>query len=248
MQDLFINRINHLAEFGISEKTAKALSSPNNEDTYIAFKNIDSDNPELYIYEQIGFDWMTGEGVSASAFKDQLNDLEGKDLTVHINSPGGDVFDGIAIFNQLLAYDGYVHVIIDGIAASSASIIAMAGDRISMAETSQIMVHDAWTMAVGNEQAMREVADVLAKIDEQIAGVYASRTGRRSSTWRDIMNKDTYYNPDEAVEAKLADEVIRNAKRRKKKREYENVIEDQPIKANNRKVDQISIKLKAIRL
>ena len=216
MDDLFINRRNHLADYGISERAARALSCPSENTSRIEWHNLDSDNPELFIYEQIGFDWMSGQGVSAVEFAEQLKALSGKDLTVRINSPGGDVFDGVSIYNQLTSHDGKVHVIIDGIAASAASIIAMAGDKISMAETSQLMIHDSWTMAVGNEHDMREIAEVLERIDGQIAAVYAARTGRRASTWREIMNKDTYFTPEEAVDAKLADEILKSNKRRPK--------------------------------
>jgi ATP-dependent Clp protease protease subunit len=250
MKDAFINRINHLRQFGISEKTAHALAAPQNSDSRMEWHNLDSDNPELYIYEQIGFDWMSGEGVSAMQFADQLNNLEGKDLTVRINSPGGDVFDGVAIYNQLNTYTGHVHVIVDGIAASAASIIAMAGDRVSMAQTSQLMIHDAWTMAMGNEQAMREIADVLEKIDDQIAGVYSIRSGRRKNTWREIMNKDTYFTPEEAIEAKLVDDVLQTAKKKPKaeKQEPEHFGEPAPRRPKGRKVNLISAKLPAIRL
>ena len=229
MEDLFIHRRNHLAEYGLSDRAARALSASNNESSRIEWHNLDSDNPELFIYEQIGFDWMSGQGVSAVQFSEQLKALSGKDLTVRINSPGGDVFDGVAIYNQLNNHDGEVHVVIDGIAASAASIIAMAGDRISMAETSQLMIHDSWTMAVGNEHAMREIADVLERIDGQLATVYAARTASSSSTWREIMNKDTYFTPEEAVEAKLADEVLKTNKRKKK---YKKSAEMQQLKGS----------------
>ena len=186
--------------------------------------NLDSDNPELFIYEQIGFDWMSGEGVSALQFTEQLRNLDSKTLTVRINSPGGDVFDGITMYNQLVAHQADVRVIIDGIAASAASIVAMAGDKISMAEASQMMIHDAWTIAAGNEAVMREIAEVLERIDGQIAGIYATRTGRRASTWCEIMNKDSYFTPEEAVEAKLADEVLKSNKRRPKANEKSTLV------------------------
>ena len=178
----------------------------------------------LFIYEQIGFDWMSGEGVSALQFTEQLRNLDSKTLTVRINSPGGDVFDGITMYNQLVAHQADVRVIIDGIAASAASIVAMAGDKISMAEASQMMIHDAWTIAAGNEAVMREIAEVLERIDGQIAGIYATRTGRRASTWCEIMNKDSYFTPEEAVEAKLADEVLKSNKRRPKANEKSTLV------------------------
>ena len=215
MENAFIHRINSLSEYGLSEKAARALST-SDKASGLEWKNLETDSPELFVYEQIGFDWMTGEGISALQFSEQLAQVDGKKVTVRINSPGGDVFDGIAIYNQLVQHNGGVDVIIDGIAASAASIIAMAGDSIKMAETSQLMIHDAWTVAMGNEQVLREIADVLEKIDDQIAGVYAARTGRRKKTWRDIMNKDSYFGPEEAVEANLADGIIQSNKRRPK--------------------------------
>ncbi len=171
--------------------------------------NADKEGPaELLIYETIGFDWMTGGGVTAVAFNESMNELDpDREINVRINSPGGDVFDAFAIFNRLKRHPGNVVVDIDGLAASAASFIAMAGNTIQMAKTSQMMIHDAWGVAMGNSADMTSMAGLLEKLDSQIADVYASRSRRKASTFRALMDDETWFTAEEAVAAKLADSV-----------------------------------------
>lgn len=162
-----------------------------------------ADGPtELMIYQEIGF-W----GVTAQDIVDQLSGRRG-DLHVRINSGGGDVFDGYAIFNALVAHDGAVTVTVEGLAASAASFIAMAGDTIQVCLASQMMIHDASGGCYGNEREMREWADVLGSVSDTIAGVYAERGGGDAASWRDVMRAERWYTPQEAVDAGLADKVI----------------------------------------
>lgn len=158
---------------------------------------------EMLIYDEISY-W----GVSAQDVAEQLAGVRG-DLKVRINSPGGDVFDGVAIFNMLVNHPGRVTVEVDGLAASAASFIAMAGDRIVMGQGAQMMIHDASGFAYGNAATMTEMAELLDRVSETIASIYASRTGVDAATWREAMRAETWYSGEEAVEAGLADEVAR---------------------------------------
>jgi len=158
---------------------------------------------ELYLYDEIGF-W----GICAADVAAALSSLRGSDLHLKVNSPGGDVFDGVAIYNTLLAYPGKVTVTVDGLAASSASLIAMAGDQVVMSRASQMMIHDASGLVIGNAADMYQYAEVLDKVSDMIAGTYADRAGGEVTAWRDIMRAETWYAPDEAVAAGLADAVL----------------------------------------
>lgn len=127
---------------------------------------------------------------------------------MHINSPGGDVFDGIAILNALRSHQGTVTTIVDGLAASAASFIAQAGSKRTMARNSEMMIHDASGLCIGNASDMREMLDLLDRASDNIASVYAERSGIGDiASWREAMGKETWYSAEEAVAARLADEV-----------------------------------------
>lgn len=158
---------------------------------------------DLYIYDEISW-W----GFGAQDLVDRLADLDNVTLlNVHINSPGGDVFDGIAIYNVLVGHQATVNVHVDGIAASVASVIAMAGDNITIGRYGQMMIHDAWGACYGNAEDMRQMADLLDKSSDNIAAVYADRAGGDPEAWRDLMKAETWFSAQEAVDAGLADEV-----------------------------------------
>ena len=156
---------------------------------------------KVNIFDAIGGWW----GGSAAEFVEQLDALDVDELEVHVNSPGGAVWDGIAIMNALKAHRAKVVVIVDGLAASAASIVAMAGDEVVMAEGSQMMIHQASGGVWGNADYIRDMAAILDKIDNNLAGIYARRTGTTRASWLDLMRAETWYNADEAVEAGLAD-------------------------------------------
>lgn len=156
------------------------------------------------IYDEIGF-----LAVSAQDFVKDLGSVDG-DIELHLNSPGGDVFEGLAIYNSLKQRSGSVSVIVDGLAASAASFVAQAASPgcLSMAPHSQLMVHDAFGMGIGNAADMRTLADLLDKASDNISGIYADRTGQPADTWREAMRTETWYSDQEAVDAGLADNIL----------------------------------------
>lgn len=157
---------------------------------------------EVVIYDEIGY-W----GVTASDFMAELKAITASEISLRVNSPGGEIFDGIAIYNVLRAHDAHVTVQVDSLAASIASVIAMAGDRIVMQPHSQLMIHDGSGLCLGNAADMREMADLLDRQSDNIAAVYADKAGGTPEEWRDRMRAETWFTAEEAVEAGLADEV-----------------------------------------
>jgi ATP-dependent protease ClpP protease subunit len=160
---------------------------------------------KIFIYSEIGgFFGVWPDEVAA-----ELRSMTGP-IDLHLHSPGGDAFDGVAIYNALRDYDtetGPVSVIVDGLAASAASVIAMAGRRVKMKRGSQLMIHDAWGGAIGPAEDMEKMRTFLDKISDSIAEIYASRAGGTADDWRTAMKAESWYRDKEAVEAGLADEV-----------------------------------------
>ena len=163
----------------------------------------DSSVADVYIMDEIGGWW----GVTAQDFVKELMALDATQIKLHINSPGGDVFDGVAIYNALRMHKAEVKVYVEGIAASAASFIAQAGDEVVMLRGSTMMIHDASALAWGDEAIMLETAGILSKISNNIADIYAQRAGGTMESWRAIMREEAWYTPEEAVAAKLADKV-----------------------------------------
>ncbi len=156
---------------------------------------------KINIYDVIGGWW----GTNAAMFVAELDALDVDELEVHVNSPGGAVWDGLAIMNSLKAHRARVVVVVDGLAASAASIVAMGGDEVVMAEGAQMMIHRASGGAWGNAVFMRETAAILDKIDRNMAGIYARKAGGDPADWLELMAAETWYDADEAVSAGLAD-------------------------------------------
>lgn len=158
---------------------------------------------DVHLYDIVG-----EYGVSARQFVADLSAITAKTINMHINSPGGDVFDGIAIHAALVNHPATVNVAVDGLAASAASFIAMAGDSIGIEKPATMMIHDASALAWGNAADMREAADFLDRVSDSIAGIYADRAGGDAATWRAAMLATTWYSSAEAVAAGLADSVL----------------------------------------
>jgi ATP-dependent Clp endopeptidase proteolytic subunit ClpP len=171
--------------------------------TWYSIKSVAAETVEVAIYDEIGY-W----GVTASDFVNELSGVDAKNITLRVNSPGGDVFDGLAILNSLRNHPATVNVMVDGLAASAASFIAMAGDSVTMAPNSMMMIHEASGLCMGNAVDMRELADLLDKTSANIADIYSRRSGRPADEHRSAMRSETWYSDQEAVDAGLADTVL----------------------------------------
>jgi len=166
------------------------------------------DDASISIFDQIGYDGWTGEGTTAKRIAAALRSMNGADVTVNINSPGGDVFEGLAIYNLLREYKGAVTVNVLGLAASAASFIAMAGDEVRIARAGFLMIHNSWVMAVGNRNDLREVAETLEPFDRAMADIYAARTGRNQDEMLALMDAETWIGGSDAIEAGFADDLL----------------------------------------
>jgi ATP-dependent Clp endopeptidase proteolytic subunit ClpP len=158
----------------------------------------------LQIFDQIGEDWFGGSGVSAKAFSQAMQEVGPGPLVVEINSPGGNVWDGLAIYNMLRGRQAPVTTRVVGIAASIASIIALAGDTVEIADAALIMIHDPSGMVAGSSEDMRKMADALDQHAEVLAGIYRKKTGRSIESIRAAMKSETWFTADEAIQYGLA--------------------------------------------
>lgn len=163
----------------------------------------------LRLYDVID-SWGGPYGISAKEFAEVLDDLpdDTTEIRLHISSPGGEVWDGLAILNSLRQHRARVVTIVDGIAASAASVVAMAGDEVLMAPGSELMIHAAWGLCVGNATDMAKLAETLQHESDNLAGIYAAKAGGTVEEWRAAMSAETWYTADEAVAAGLADRVL----------------------------------------
>ena len=171
--------------------------------TFYAFKNEATDTPELTIFNEVGF-W----GDSAKGFYNQLKGIKAEKIKVMINSPGGSVVDGYAIYNMLRAHPADIEVHIVGIAASIASVIAMAGDKICMPENSLMFIHQPLVGIQGNAEEHRKVADDLDKLSEGIMNIYMARSHIDRPTLQRMMDEETLLTAKEAKRFGMCDEVI----------------------------------------
>ena len=166
---------------------------------------------EILIYEDIGAGWLGG--ISAKQFVDDLKGLDKvTDINVRINSDGGSVFDGNTIYNALKRHSARVTVDIDGLAASIASIIAMAGDEIRIAENGFLMIHDPWMVTGGTANELRDAADTMDKVQEQLVNTYVKRTGGDHEQIAQWMSDETWMNADEALERGFVDSIVEESK------------------------------------
>lgn len=159
---------------------------------------------EVRIYDEIW--WL---GVNADDFARDLESITAPEILVAINSPGGDVFDAIAIYNALRNHSATITTRVDGIAASAASVIVQAGDKRTMMSGSQMMIHEPWGITVGPASEMRAFADLLDRQTDVLAGIYAGRSGKQASYFHDIMveGNDVWMTAEETVAEGLADQV-----------------------------------------
>ncbi|HGD3681403.1 TPA: head maturation protease, ClpP-related [Streptococcus agalactiae] len=161
----------------------------------------------LRIEGQIADETWFGDEVTPQIFKNDLHAGSG-DITLWINSPGGDVFAAAQIYNMLMDYKGDVHVVIDGLAASAASVIAMAGTTVSMSPVAMMMIHNPWTVAQGEAKDMQKVIEMLGEIKESIINAYELRTGLSRTKLSHLMDSESWFNAKKAVELGFADKIL----------------------------------------
>lgn len=166
-------------------------------------EDLTADNTVLELYNYIG-----EGGITASDVRRKLDRVRTATVTLRINSGGGDVFEGFAIYNDLRAYKKRVRVEVAGLAASAASLVAMAADEIVMEKSSFLMIHNAWVLAMGDRNDLRKAADVLDQIDAGLRDVYVARTGNTKNVISKMMDDETWFSADEAVKSGFADAVI----------------------------------------
>lgn len=162
----------------------------------------------ITMYDVIGEDWWTGAGVTVNRVDAALRKIGDGDIEVHINSPGGDMFEGIAIFNRLQEHKGNITVKVMGLAASAASIIAMAGHQIQIGAASFLMIHNCWVVAIGNRHDMAETAKWLEPFDSAMADVYVGRTRKTKAEVAGWMDAETWMNGTTAVERGFATSLL----------------------------------------
>ncbi|EAM8583085.1 Clp protease ClpP [Salmonella enterica subsp. enterica serovar Cubana] len=166
-----------------------------------------TDDNTISVFDVIGQDYW-GEGITAKRIAGALRAMNGADVTVNINSPGGDMFEGLAIYNLLREYEGHVTVKVLGIAASAASVIAMAGDDIQIGRGAFLMIHNCWVYAMGNRHDFAELAQSLEPFDTAMADIYAARSGLDMSAVQKLMDAESYIGGSDAVAKGLADSLL----------------------------------------
>lgn len=162
----------------------------------------------ITMFDLIGEDYWSGGGITAKKVASQLRAIGDRPVEVQINSAGGDMFEGIAIFNVLREHPQDVTVKIMGMAASAASIIAMAGDRIEIGAASFVMIHNCWVMAIGNRHDMSETAEWLAPFDQAMVDLYTARTGQEAKAVARWMDAETFMSGSQAIERGFADALL----------------------------------------
>jgi ATP-dependent protease ClpP protease subunit len=159
---------------------------------------------KFYVFDIIG-----GYDNDASEFVQAVHAVEDKTIDLHINSPGGFVFDAVSMYDALINSSAKVDVKIHGLAASAASFLAMSGDTVEISEAGRMMIHDAQGIGVGSPADLREYADLLDNISNDISGIYAKRAGGKPAAWRSAMTATTWYSSSQAVDSKLADSITK---------------------------------------
>jgi ATP-dependent protease ClpP protease subunit len=167
------------------------------------FRMVDAaDVPKLYVYDFIG-----GWDSDAGEFVQAVHGLDAKVIDLHVNSPGGFVYDAVAMYEALDSHPATVNVHVDGLAASAASFLAMVGDSRRISRGGRMMIHDAQVLAMGSPADLREAADLADSVSDDIAGYYAARAGGKPGEWRTAMRAETWYSATQAKDAGLVDAV-----------------------------------------
>ncbi len=184
------------------------MSGPVTQKNWFRMQAKEDQTADIYIYDEIG-----GWGISARRFTEDLISLGNlSHINLHIHSPGGEVFDGIAIYNQLKNHSATITVYIDGLAASMASVIAMVGDTVIMPKNAMMMIHKPWGVSWGDANDMREYADLLDKLENVLIPAYVAKTGKTTEEITAMLEQETWLDGDECVEHGFADKVIEPVK------------------------------------
>lgn len=184
----------------------KKMELPKINRRFEVFNKAENDEADLYMYGTIGEGWFAD--ISANGVRHKLNNITAKTINVHINSPGGDVFESIAIHNIIKNHKATINVYIDGYAASGASVIAMAGDKIIMPKNTMMMIHKAWTIAAGNAKELRKAAEDLEKIDTAVTESYTSRFVGERSELEKLLDQETWLTAAECRVLGFCDEIV----------------------------------------
>lgn len=172
------------------------------------FKALDENTAELMLYGEISDISWWGDEVTPKQFKEDLDALGDIDtLNVYINSPGGDVFAGQAIYSMLKRHKATINVYVDGLAASIASLIAMAGDKVIMPANAMMMVHNPWTFAYGNANDFRKLADDMDKIRDSMVVAYESRSALTTDEIIELLDAETWLSAEDCLEYGFCDEI-----------------------------------------
>lgn len=195
-----------------ASRDVKALTDPKVFDKWSAeaagIRALERDDNVITMFDVIGEDFWSGGGITAKTVSAQLRAIGPRPIEIQINSPGGDMFEGIAIYNVLREHPQPITVKIMGMAASAASIIAMAGDTVEIGAASFIMVHNCWVIAVGNRNDLQETADFLAPFDQAMVDLYAARTGQDAKQVAKWMDAETYMSGSIAIDRGFADSLL----------------------------------------
>ena len=186
-----------------AEATARYWNKPIDKADWYKIEALSEDNTELMIYDVIGWPFNdAGEIIRA------LAGVTSKTVTVRINSPGGDVFDAMAIFNALQAHKSKVITRVESLAASAASFIALAGKEVQAYQNAMVMIHDPWVLAAGNQYDLREIADILEKISGNMVDIYSQNSNIGKKEIRDMLKAETWFTAKEAKEKGFVDTII----------------------------------------
>lgn len=180
----------------------ETVTTPARDRSWYSITNLSASEAEILLYDEIGM-----FGITAADFISDLRAIKAKSITLRINSPGGEVFDSLAIYNALVRHPASITAYVDGAAASAASFIFMAGDKRVMSPHSQLFIHDAHGLTLGSAADMIAMAEFLNKASDNIAAIYAEKANGTVEEWREKMRAETWFSDREAVEAGLADEI-----------------------------------------
>lgn len=193
----------------LTDQAARFRPTNGNAGWSFRIQNAAKGRAKLFVYDVVGWD-MTAED-----FVQQVHALDVTGIDLHINSPGGFAFDGVAIYSALKNHKANVTTYVDGLAASAASFIAMAGDEIVIEKPAKMMIHDARVLVEGSQADLRVYSDLMGELSDTIAGIYADRAGGKPGDWRAAMrangDKGTWYSAHAAVDAGLADRVANDS-------------------------------------